>query len=141
MSSIIRPKQHGNIIIPKRLIKEETDRLHRELWADPDRYLKQKAKALRYIPVRAEDEHDWLRLMREVAPYIAECSRTRWLPCPHRARLRSTALRAQRVAAGAALRATQVARRPLALDEGCHIAISSLAAVSRDNTSLSEPLR
>jgi hypothetical protein len=61
--------------------------------------------------------------------------------CPPAARLPSAAQRAQRVSAGATLGAAQVARRALARDEGCHIAISSFAVVFRGNTSLSEPLR
>jgi len=56
------------IIVPKKFLKEEIDRVHREDWEDSDRYARQKQKALRYIEVRAKDiqDFDWERLVREV---------------------------------------------------------------------------
>lgn len=68
MSRIIKPQQTG-IIVPKQFIKEEIDRQHRLDWEDPDRYQRQKQKALRYIPARAPDvkQFAWERLVRETA--------------------------------------------------------------------------
>lgn len=65
--SIIRPKL--NIFIPPHIIKEEIDRVHRQDWEDPDRFIRQKQKALRYIPERAPTIKlfAWERLVREVA--------------------------------------------------------------------------
>lgn len=66
MSRIIQPKQ---LYVPKQILKEKIDEAHRRDWEDPDRYIRQKAKALRYIPVRAPDIKDfaWERLVRETA--------------------------------------------------------------------------
>lgn len=66
MTRIIKPHQPGQVIIPKRLIKERLDEAHRRDWEDPDRYQRQKAKALRYIAVRAKELVDVDRLLREV---------------------------------------------------------------------------
>ncbi|KKN66691.1 hypothetical protein LCGC14_0468770 [marine sediment metagenome] len=67
MSRIIKPKQPG-VIVPKHIIKELLDRVHRQDWEDPDRYERQKKKALTYIPVRAPEVKlfAWERLVREV---------------------------------------------------------------------------
>lgn len=66
--SIIRPKNNG-IFLPKKFIKEELDRVHRQDWEDPDRYERQKQKALRYLKVRAADIDNfaWEKLVREAA--------------------------------------------------------------------------
>ncbi len=59
----------GGIFIPPTFIKEELDRSHRQDWADPDRYRRQLAKALTYIPERAATIKDfsWEQMVREVA--------------------------------------------------------------------------
>lgn len=65
MSNIIQlnPKR---IILPKQTIKNICDEAHRRDWEDPDRYERQKAKALRYIPVRAKEVRNWEKLVWEV---------------------------------------------------------------------------
>ena len=43
------------LLLPKRLIKESIDQHHRTDWEDPDRYARQKQKAIRYVAVRAAE--------------------------------------------------------------------------------------
>ena len=66
--SIIKPKPTG-IFVPPIFIKEELDRVHRQEWDDPDRYIKEKRKALQYIPERASTikQFSWEQLVKEVA--------------------------------------------------------------------------
>lgn len=64
-SRIIRPNQQL-VQAPKHIIKEKLDEAHRRDWADPERYLRQKQKALQYIPVRAPDLPDAQKLLSEV---------------------------------------------------------------------------
>lgn len=65
--SIIKPNQQ--LFVPPVFIKEELDRVHRQDWADPDRYTKQRSKALQYILERCSTIKDfaWEQLVREVA--------------------------------------------------------------------------
>jgi hypothetical protein len=62
--SLYQPK---GLIIPRHIIKERIDEVERRDWEDPDRYVRIKAQALKYIPVRAREVTDVDRLMREVA--------------------------------------------------------------------------
>ena len=66
--AIIKPKHQG-IFVPPVFIKEELDRVHRQDWADSDRYERQRAKALNYIPERAGTikNFSWEQMVREVA--------------------------------------------------------------------------
>ena len=66
MSKIITSRQPSSLIVPKRIIKEWCDEAHRTDWEDPDRYARQKAKALRYIEARAKEVEAWEKLLREV---------------------------------------------------------------------------
>jgi len=63
---ILRPNVSGQVIIPRHVLQERVDQLRREEWEDPDRFAKKKLAALRYIPVRAKDLPDELRLLSEV---------------------------------------------------------------------------
>jgi len=65
MSNIIRPNEKS-IVIPKHIIKEKLDEAHRTDWEDPERYLRQKLKALQYIPVRARELPDQDKLLSEI---------------------------------------------------------------------------
>ncbi len=62
---IYQPKSNA-LYFPKWFIKERIDQHHRQDWEDDGRYERQKAKALRYIEVRAETLTDVDKLVREV---------------------------------------------------------------------------
>lgn len=66
MSNVI-PFNPKRIILAKGTIKNFLDEKHRQDWEDPERFQRQKKKALRYIPVRAKDFSDnWEKLVWEV---------------------------------------------------------------------------
>ena len=64
MSIIYQPKK--KLVIPFHIIKEQIDQRIREDWEDPDRYVRLRAQALKYIPVRAKDLPDKQKLLCEV---------------------------------------------------------------------------
>lgn len=64
MSIIYRPKT--GLVIPFHILKEQMDQRIREDWDDPDRYVRVRSQALKYIPVRAKELPDKDRLLREV---------------------------------------------------------------------------
>lgn len=65
MSIIHQPKKRG-IVVPFHIIKEQMDQHLREDWDDPNRYERQVANALKYIPVRAKSLPNKDKLLREV---------------------------------------------------------------------------